>query len=135
MSIKPEEKQAYHHGNLRQELVKAGLETLEQEGVSGISLRKLSRDIGVSHNAPYMHFSNKEELLAALAEEGFIELTKELKKSIIEAGETFQDQLREAAICYVQFAVSRPAQMGIMFQHYAHEKNPQLTERIHQSLL
>ena len=62
---------SYHHGNLRQALIDAAVGALQTEGIEALSLRKLAKDIGVSHNAPYMHFEDKEALLAAIAEEGF----------------------------------------------------------------
>ena len=59
---------SYHHGDLRNALVAAGLEILTQDGDKTLSLRKVARRAGVSHAAPYRHFSSKEALLTAIAE-------------------------------------------------------------------
>lgn len=56
----------YHHGALRNSLVEKGLILLHDQGVEGVSLRKVASLCGVSHTAPYKHFKNKEELLAAI---------------------------------------------------------------------
>jgi AcrR family transcriptional regulator len=82
----------------------------------------------VSHNAPYMHFSNKEELLATIAKEGFAELKEQLIDAIKHAGSDQKAQLEEAGVCYVEFAVNHPRQIQIMFQHYSYELNPELEQ-------
>ncbi|HLU92147.1 MAG TPA: helix-turn-helix domain-containing protein, partial [Pedomonas sp.] len=61
----------YHHGNLQEELIATALEMLEAQAEGNISLRELARRVGVSPNAAYRHFPDKEALLAALAAEGF----------------------------------------------------------------
>ncbi len=61
----------YHHGALRQALVAAALEILEQEGLGALGLRAVARRVGVSQTAPYRHFADKAALLAATARAGF----------------------------------------------------------------
>ena len=58
--------QAYHHKNLRNALIEAGIELVSKEGINGFSLRKAAAACGVSHAAPYSHFQNKEDLLEAM---------------------------------------------------------------------
>lgn len=60
-------KENYHHGMLKEELIKNGLILLNSEGVEKFSLRKVATMCGVSHAAPYKHFKNKEEMLGAIA--------------------------------------------------------------------
>lgn len=60
---------SYHHGNLRDELVQAGLRMARQGGPGAVVLRAVSREAGVSHNAAYRHFANQEDLLAAVGEQ------------------------------------------------------------------
>ena len=62
---------SYHHGNLREELLRLGEAHLINDGIADLSLRALAREIGVSQTAPYRHFKDKNALLAALATEGF----------------------------------------------------------------
>ncbi|HWA80524.1 MAG TPA: TetR/AcrR family transcriptional regulator, partial [Acetobacteraceae bacterium] len=61
----------YHHGNLREALLQAAEEALESGGAQDISLRELSRKLGVSHTSPRRHFADKQALLDALAVRGF----------------------------------------------------------------
>ena len=61
----------YHHGNLREALLEAAEKALETDGAKSISLRELSRELGVSHTSPRRHFADKQALLDALALRGF----------------------------------------------------------------
>jgi AcrR family transcriptional regulator len=62
------EVRGYHHGNLREALIDAGVELARRGGPPAVVLRAVSREAGVSHNAAYRHFANQEDLLAAVAE-------------------------------------------------------------------
>src|SRR6186713_1832035 len=68
----------YHHGDLRRAIVKAALDILSETQSLEFSLRELARRAGVSHNAPYKHFADKGELLAAVSAAGFESLTKRM---------------------------------------------------------
>ena len=95
----------YHHGDLRPALLRAAAKILEKEGVGAVSLRELARRSGVSHNAPYRHFSDREGLLAALAEEGFALLARELDGK----------PGSEMGVAYVRFALAYPQRFRLMF--------------------
>ena len=76
MSRKPRSKQSerrdtYHHGDLRRVLLDAAREEIASRGAQGLSLASLARRAGVAQSAPYRHFADREELLAAVATEGF----------------------------------------------------------------
>src|SRR3990172_728795 len=60
-------KQSYHHGDLRTSIVRAGWQLIDKQGIAKLSLREAARLVGVSHNAPYRHFPDRESLLAAHA--------------------------------------------------------------------
>ena len=64
-------KQAHHHGDLRNALIRAGLDILDTEGLDALTLRKAAARAGVSHAAPAHHFQGKEGLLAAIAAHGY----------------------------------------------------------------
>ena len=64
-------KKPYHHGDLRQTLLNAAVELISSGGVENLSIRKLADQVGVSRTAPYHHFQDKNELLCAIAEQGF----------------------------------------------------------------
>ena len=66
----------YHHGNLREALLSQAVKVIGANGVEGLSLRMVARDLGVSHAAPMRHFRSKVDLLAAIVREAYLELTK-----------------------------------------------------------
>jgi AcrR family transcriptional regulator len=99
--------QTYHHGDLRPALLAAAAELLAEGGAATISLREVARRAGVSHNAPYRHFADRDGLLAALAEEGFGELARRMDG---EGG-----GLAALGQCYVRFALEQPGHFALMF--------------------
>jgi AcrR family transcriptional regulator len=114
----------YHHGNLRNALIEIAIELLGEEGTHGLSLRKIAQRAGVSHNAPYMHFADKEALLAAISEAGFRLLSIEVESAISRAGSSTRQQLMAASNAYVNFALDRPNQIQVMFYPYDAVKYP-----------
>jgi AcrR family transcriptional regulator len=105
----------YHHGDLKNALIQAGVEILAEEGLGALSLRKVAKQAGVSHAAPYSHFVNKQALVAAISTEGF----KQLYFQIEGVFEVYRDDpknlLIETAWAYVQFAVNEPDRFKLMF--------------------
>lgn len=95
----------YHHGDLRAAVLSAAWKMIEKEGLAGLSVREAARRAGVSHNAPYRHFADREALLAALVSEGFEQLNAALENR---AG-------RELGEAYVAFALEHPQRFRTMF--------------------
>jgi AcrR family transcriptional regulator len=106
---------AYHHGNLRTELLRLSERTLAERGAQGVSLRELARQAGVSHAAPRRHFADKQALLDALALEGFERLGAQLRTAVGDAGDDFTARLRAFARAYVSFATEHAALLELMF--------------------
>ena len=104
---------AYHHGNLRAELLAGAERTLAAGGE--LSLRELAREVGVSHAAPRRHFADKQALLDALAEDGFTRLGDELDAALTDAGPSFDARLLAFAQTYVRFATEHAALLELMF--------------------
>ena len=71
-------KRPYHHGNLKPALLEAAVALIGEVGPAAFTLREVARRAGISHNAPYRHFREKDELLAAVATEGFHRLADAL---------------------------------------------------------
>lgn len=103
----------YHHGNLREALLLAADEVLTERGPVGITLREVAKAAGVSHAAPYHHFSSLDDLLAAVAERGFIVLGDSLERASM--FENPRERFLRISEAYVSFARSRPAQFRLMF--------------------
>ncbi len=104
----------YHHGNLRETLLRGALRVIAERGPAAFTLREVARRAGVSHNAPYRHFRDKDALLAAVAAQGFRELTRAMR----EAGERRSnalDKLKQSGLAYVAFAVRSPEHFTVMF--------------------
>jgi len=107
----------YHHGDLRRAIVKAALEILHETQSLEFSLRELARRAGVSHNAPYKHFADKRELLAAVSAAGFEALTKRMAREI--AGlDNAREQLFAMLRAYIDHGVDNPALYNLMFGGY-----------------
>ena len=66
----------YHHGNLRAALLEQAITVIGVNGVEGLSLRKVAKDLGVSHAAPTRHFKSKADLLTAIVKDAYLELTE-----------------------------------------------------------
>lgn len=105
----------YHHGDLKNALIQAGVEILSKEGVGGLSLRKVAQRAGVSHNAPYSHFPDKQALIAAISTEGFKKLYDEIDAAVSSYPNDPLRQLQEIAWSYVQFAMNNKDTFKIMF--------------------
>jgi AcrR family transcriptional regulator len=105
----------YHHGDLKNALIAAGIKILSKEGVGGLSLRKVAKQAGVSHSAPYAHFTDKQSLIAAISTEGFKQLYAELDAAILSHAGDPKGQLMEGAWAYVQFAMNNTDTFKIMF--------------------
>jgi AcrR family transcriptional regulator len=105
---------SYHHGSLKQALLDASLKLIQKVGSGALTLREVARQAGVSHNAPYRHFRDKEELLAAVAAEGFNRLTESLESAAAPAS-SGMDRLRLSGRGYVQFALRYPQHFAVMF--------------------
>lgn len=80
-------KSAYHHGDLRAELIREGIRQLEQGGIAELSLRSLARGAGVTGSAPYRHFESRAALLEAIAAEGYRRIAAMLAPSGVRAAE------------------------------------------------
>jgi AcrR family transcriptional regulator len=95
----------YHHGDLPAALLRTAGKMLEKDGPAELSLREVARRAGVSHNAPYRHFPDRDALLAGLAAEGF----RMLGEALQAAG------TREMGEAYVRFALEHPQRFRLMF--------------------
>lgn len=105
----------YHHGDLKNSLIQAGVEILSTEGVGGLSLRKVAARAGVSHSAPYAHFKDRQALIAAISTEGFKQLYTALEAAVLQHAADPRQQLIEGAWAYVQFAMHNIDTFKIMF--------------------
>ena len=100
-------KQHYHHGDLRAALVDTAIELIAERGVAGFSLAEASRRLGVAVSAPYRHFADREELLAAVAVRA-CEVLIDMVTAESAGAATPAETLAAAARGYVRFGVEHP---------------------------
>ncbi|REK11138.1 MAG: TetR/AcrR family transcriptional regulator [Planctomycetota bacterium] len=127
-------RKAYHHGDLAAELLRVGGELLAAEGPEALSLRELARRIGVSHQAPYRHFFDKDALLASLAAEGFMDLGRVVAKAAARHPNDSVGQLVAAGVAYVEQGLKQPERYRLMFGRQSSSPTPnsqQLEEESH----
>jgi AcrR family transcriptional regulator len=114
----PSKIQKYHHNDLRRSLIDAAIALMQEVEINQLSLREISRRIGVSHNAPYRHFADKDALLTAVAEEGFLILRDKIEAEINKVSYNPLQELQDIGIAYIQFALEHPSQYRLMFGKY-----------------
>ena len=111
----------YHHGNLKPALLRAAIELIAEVGPAAFTLREVARRAGISHNAPYRHFRDKDELLAAVATEGFERLAKALTQARAGNGARVAGRrpglrrLQMSGVAYVKFALQSREHLLVMF--------------------
>ena len=121
---------SYHHGNLRQALIDAGIKIINEQGEQSLSLRKVAAACGVSHSAPYAHFKDKEELLNGIKSS----VTEQFTSYLFDAVSKVEKVSAEKAIVemgksYVRFFMKNPDYYPFLFYnqgitiHLAPEEN------------
>ena len=109
-----EQRDTYHHGDLKRALTEAALGLVKEKGPKGFTLREVARRAGVSAAAPYRHFSDKAQLLAAVATQGFIQLHEALSAAAAETADLTR-QVLDMGRAYARWAVTHPDYYQVMF--------------------
>lgn len=101
--------------DLRRTLLDASLDLIAKEGLEGFSMREVARRAGVSHQAPYHHFADREAILAALVAEGFERLAQRMDEAAARA-DGADARFHAIGRAYVGFALDHPAHFKLMFR-------------------
>lgn len=113
---KSAEKSAYHHGDLKSVLLDETARILKEEGEGALSLRYLATRVGVSRTAPYHHFKDKQSLLSAVGEEGFVRFNQAMLESARKSrGKRPNDRILAWVKMYVTFAVDNSEYYDLMY--------------------
>jgi AcrR family transcriptional regulator len=111
-----ESPRGYHHGNLKEALLRAALELIAQNGPAGFTFAEAARWAGVSPAAPYRHFRDRDELLASVALRGFHQFEQALARAWDEGRPDVFFALDRLGRAYLDFARSEPAYYSAMFE-------------------
>jgi AcrR family transcriptional regulator len=106
---------SYHHGDLKSQLIREGLKLLNKEGYDGFSLRKVARACNVSQTAPYRHYTNKDELIAAIATQAMQDFNERLEQAASGHPDDPAQQLREMGTAYIVFFMETPEYQRLLF--------------------
>ena len=135
MAVKAEHK-PYHHGHLRSALLTAGEDMIERVGADALSLRELTRELGVSNNAPRRHFPTKQLLLDALALQGFERLGAALNRAAARAEPHVGQRLIHLAHAHIRFVGKHRSLFRLMFAAKQRpDASPELLEASHKALM
>jgi AcrR family transcriptional regulator len=108
-------KESYHHGDLRTTLLITATAMINEGGIQGLSLRKLAERIGVSRTAAYHHFKDKNDLLSAIAAQGFITWQQQSEQIFNNNQLSDHDKYKNFVHAYVTFATDNPSLYDLMF--------------------
>jgi AcrR family transcriptional regulator len=125
-------RQSYHRGNVREDLIAVGKEILESEDLNALTLRRLTREIGVNPTNFYNHFPHMDYLFAAIKVEGFTELLKRSRKATADYSSK-PAALRALFREYIFFAIKKPNLYRLMFDYYLdfddHQELKEITDQ------
>jgi AcrR family transcriptional regulator len=109
-------RRGYHHGNLREALIKAALALIAEKGPAGFTFAEAARAAGVSPAAPYRHFRDRDALLADVARRGFERFAADLARAWDDGRPDPLDALNNVGKAYLAFARTEPAYYTAMFE-------------------
>ncbi|WP_424932829.1 TetR/AcrR family transcriptional regulator [Amaricoccus macauensis] len=109
-------RKSYHHGNLRAALIEAALGLIEAKGPLGFTLAEAARQAGVSAAAPYRHFRGRDELIEAIALQGFGMFADRLEASFNDGRPSLLSAFGTMGQSYLDFARENPGYYMAMFE-------------------
>jgi AcrR family transcriptional regulator len=104
----------YHHGDLRNDLLKAGMDLLKQHGQSAVTTRDCAKIVGCAPSAVFRHFADRKAFITGLATEGFTLLGTRMTAAVETVDKDVQH--RVAARTYIDFGMQEPHLFRLMFQ-------------------
>ena len=114
---------AYHHGDLREALIAASLAIVETDGADNLSLRRAAREAGVSSGAPYKHFSNKDELLSAVAARALEQQMEHSRAAMAAAGPSPLARFRAQGVSAVVWSANHPELFRLIHRPGMRDRN------------
>lgn len=105
----------YHHGDLRATLLREATVMIREGGPEAMTLRKLAERSGVSRSALYHHFRDKNDLLCAIAADGFRQLEEMIERAQLAPDRNLPGSMRDFVHAYIRFATENPERYDLMF--------------------
>lgn len=109
-------KRGYHHGNLRQALVDAALELIEEKGPNGFTLSEAAKDVGVTPAAVYRHFEGREDLIAEAARQGYVIFADLMEHAYNDGQPSALSAFEKTGRAYLAFSRKYPGHYVAMFE-------------------
>ena len=106
----------YHHGDLREDLVRAALELIKEKGPAGFTFADAARWAGVSPAAPYRHYRDRDELMTDVAKRGFKLFSERLREAWGEGKPSTAEAFKRIGAAYLSFARNEPGYYAAMFE-------------------
>ncbi len=110
------EKKSYHHGNLKEALIEATLDLIQEKGPTGFTMAEAARSAGVSAAAPYRHFKGREDLIEEVARQGYVEFAEKMEKAYARGKPTALKAFEAVGHAYLDFARTNPGHYIAMFE-------------------
>src|SRR3954466_13415270 len=110
------DRRGYHHGNLKEALLQAGLGVIAEKGPAGFTFADAARTAGVSAAAPYRHFRDRDDLLASIAQRGFEQFEQVLTAAWDDGRPNTVTAFERIGKAYLNFARTEPAFYSAMFE-------------------
>lgn len=112
----PRGRRGYHHGHLREALIKAALDLISEKGPAGFTFAEAARAAGVSPAAPYRHFRDRDALMADVARQGFAAFADALENAWDSGKPNARAAFERIGTAYLDFARQEPAYFAAMFE-------------------
>jgi AcrR family transcriptional regulator len=107
---------SFHHGDLKRALIDVAVTLLDQHGVTGVTIRAVAREAGVSHSAPVNHYKDRRALLTAIAQDQFEIILKDIEFSLLEAPNNQKDRIEVFANTMIEFGFRYPHRYQLLWR-------------------
>lgn len=110
------QKTKFHHGRLKEALLQASLDLLDQSGPDAITIREIARRAGVSHAAPVNHFRDRKALLTALAVDLFGDLNRAIRQNLGGNNESGPERVKSFADTLIAYGLKFPNRYRLLWR-------------------
>lgn len=119
---------SYHHGNLKEELLRTATDMIDKEGLDAITLRDLTQRLGTSRTAVYRHFASKEALILGVIEKGYEDIDLIFTPIFQDRTQSVAHRFNTMARAYLDFAIEHPNLYRLLFGEKYHQEREKLCD-------